>query len=129
MILIEKSNENLEIALCAENKEYYDVAVSRFYYSIYQKILYYLDKTQMKIDENKKKDKGSHDAIIQLMTQHVNLFHKEGIESISYLRGLKLSRKKADYDGEKIKKIKYKEIKENYEEINNFLDILLNKNI
>ena len=114
MILIEKSNENLEIAICAENKQYFDVVVSRLYYSIYQKILYYLDKTQMKIDENKKKDKGSHDAIIQLMTQHVNLFHKEGIESISYLKRIKLSRKKTEYKKKKIKKIKYKEIKENY---------------
>ena len=129
MILIEKKNENLEIAHKKKKKKKKEENERRIYYSIYQKILYYLDKTQMKIDENKKKDKGSHDAIIQLMTQHVNLFHKEGIESISYLRGLKLSRKKADYDGEKIKKIKYKEIKENYEEINNFLDILLNKNI
>lgn len=127
MILIDKSNQNFEIALCAEEKGYYDVAVSRLYYSIYQKVLYYLDKNGMKIEDNEKKEKGSHSAVLGLMSQHVRLFHREGTEIIGKLQDIKFWRTKADYENKKIDKVRYTIIKKDYEKINNFLNNLLSK--
>ena len=39
MILLEKAKENFEIAEKSAEKEYYDTAVSRLYYSSYQRII------------------------------------------------------------------------------------------
>lgn len=38
-----KSDRNFETAEWAENKQYFDVAISRYYYSVYQKMLYLLN--------------------------------------------------------------------------------------
>ena len=41
---IVKSNKNEEIAIYAEEKGYYDIAVNRYYYSLYQRIYNYVLK-------------------------------------------------------------------------------------
>ena len=38
MILLEKAKENFEIAEKSAEKEYYDVAISRLYYSMFQNL-------------------------------------------------------------------------------------------
>lgn len=50
MSLLDKSAQNFEIARIASEKKYFDVAVSRLYYSSYQKIIYY--KNDKMVDGN-----------------------------------------------------------------------------
>lgn len=49
-ILKEKSQQNFEVAKWAEKQSYYDVAISRYYYSEYQKIIYISKKLKFYID-------------------------------------------------------------------------------
>ena len=39
-----KAKDNLKVAEYSEKKEYFDVAISRYYYYLYQNIIVYLDK-------------------------------------------------------------------------------------
>lgn len=41
--LLTKARRNTEVADWAEKKAFYDVAVSRYYYSLYQKAIYILN--------------------------------------------------------------------------------------
>jgi len=41
-VLLKKSSENREIAGIAKDKEYFNVSISRFYYSMFQEITYFI---------------------------------------------------------------------------------------
>lgn len=47
-----KAKYNFEVARYAERKQYYDVAISRFYYYMYQNIMYYTRFNKIYIDKN-----------------------------------------------------------------------------
>ena len=59
--LIRKSSENNEIAIYAGSKEYYDVTISRHYYSIYQRILFVLYSHVESYNVKKNNGEGSHE--------------------------------------------------------------------
>ena len=52
MRIFKKSNQNFEMAELAEEKGYYDIAISRLYYSSYQRLCMFLSNNKNK----KKKD-------------------------------------------------------------------------
>ena len=127
MSLLKKSEQNFEISEFAEKKQYYDVATSRLYYSCFQKVLYFFEKKGLNIENEVKKREGSHNSTIQLMKNQINLFHSSYIAAIAHLEDLKRSRTIADYDKKIIKKSDYKELKENFLEIDEVLNELLNE--
>lgn len=49
MSLLKKSEQNLEISEIAMEKKYYDVAMSRLYYSCFQRVLYFFEKKELSI--------------------------------------------------------------------------------
>lgn len=127
MSLLKKSEQNFEISEFAEKKQYYDVATSRLYYSCFQKVLYFFEKKGLNIENEVKKQEGSHNSTIKLMKNYINLFHSSYIAAIAHLEDLKRSRTIADYDKKIIKKSDYKELKENFLEIDEVLNELLNE--
>ena len=125
MSLLKKSEQNLEISEIAMEKEYYDVAMSRLYYSCFQRVLYFFEKKELSIGNEEKVQEGSHNATIKLIKNYVKLFYKKYVVIIAQLEDLKKYRKIADYDNRIIKKSEYKEIKENGLDIINILDKIL----
>ena len=119
MSLLKKSEQNFEISEFAEKKQYYDVATSRLYYSCFQKVLYFFEKKGLNIENEVKKQEGSHNSTIKLMNSYIAV--------IAHLEDLKRSRTIADYDKKIIKKSDYKELKENFLEINEVLNELLDE--
>lgn len=127
MSLLKKSEQNFEISEFAEKKQYYDVATSRLYYSCFQKVLYFFEKKGLNIGNEAKKQEGSHNATIKLMKKYINLFHNSYIAIIAHLEDLKRSRTIADYDKANIRKSDFKELKENFLEIDDVLNELLDE--
>ena len=110
MSLLDKSVQNFEIAQIAAEKKYFDVAVSRLYYSSYQKIIYY--KNDKMVDGNSQFEMykqehendtetekyGSHDWNIAFFEEKNKTLGLDGYESIiSFLKDMKISRNTADY--------------------------------
>jgi len=97
------------------------------YYSCFQKVLYFFEKKGLNIENEVKKQEGSHNSTIKLMKNYINLFHSSYIAAIAHLEDLKRSRTIADYDKKIIKKSDYRELKENFLEIDEVLNELLNE--
>ena len=110
MSLLDKSVQNFEIAQIAAEKKYFDVAVSRLYYSSYQKIIYY--KNDKMVDGNSQFEMykqehendtetekyGSHDWNIAFFEEKNKTLGLDGYETIiSFLKDMKISRNTADY--------------------------------
>lgn len=131
-ILLEKASQNLEIAEIALNKEYFDVAVSRYYYSLYQKIIWLLRKKYPDYNSYKDNGKGSHENTFIDITKYLaRNFHKKlEIKECGYLSQLnnltqdvKRYRHTADYDPRKITDDEFnKEFKNKYKSIEILLD-------
>jgi uncharacterized protein (UPF0332 family) len=111
--LLKKAEHNCEIAEVAKNKSYYDVAVSRFYYSVYLKIIFILKC----VDENYKPDNtgGSH---IQTSKEFISVAHNNylkvigitGYSKLDFIYSLTKMRKKSDYDVEITKKSDFENV-------------------
>ncbi|EOU1151355.1 hypothetical protein ACSXCW_12515 [Clostridium perfringens] len=98
--LLKKSVDNAEVAKHAEEKEKYDVAISRFYYSGFQKMLHLL-KTKYTYDSSKINinSKGSHVKTYQYFIKQVsNDLEDEEITKINFFNYLKKQRRVADYE-------------------------------
>nr|DAP82557.1 MAG TPA: hypothetical protein [Caudoviricetes sp.] len=115
MSLLDKSAQNFEIARIASEKKYFDVAVSRLYYSSYQKIIYY--KNDKMVDGNSQFEMykqehgndtetekyGSHDWNIAFFEEKNKTLGLDGYESIiSFLKDMKISRNTADYKKKRV---------------------------
>lgn len=70
-ILLEKSQNNLHIAETAEELSYLDVAVSRYYYCVYQKILWILFKKVNQYSVDKNNGEGSHELAFSHFRRYV----------------------------------------------------------
>ncbi|MEZ7890165.1 MAG: hypothetical protein QMC67_00310 [Candidatus Wallbacteria bacterium] len=134
MSLLEKSIENLAAAkLFVSQKNYFNVTASRLYYSIFQRIIYYL-KSAANFDFSKFQNNNSNKNI----KKHDYLPHGSIRKAISYyLCSLKCDfkdinflikidsiyklRHSADY---KDNMLKYNEIKENLEYTEKIIEIL-----
>jgi len=101
--LLEKSNQNDETGTWAEGKKYFDVAVSRYYYSVYQKMLVIAEKRNYEI--NTSGHKGSH---VYFTSEFIRKLRDEGIveaSEFSWLNKivmLKKLRVKSDYKNNSI---------------------------
>lgn len=120
-----KSIRNYNTGNWAEENTYYDVAISRYYYSLYQNIIY--------ISKNKGffKDppsgSNSHEFMIDLFTRNVySSLSTIEIKRLSGLRYLKKMRKTADYTSEEINKATFNsQFKTSFVFINNIMEKLI----
>lgn len=96
-ILKKKSSNNIEVAVWAEKKQYYHIAISRYYYSEFQKIIY----ISKKLGFYKKPEvtNNSHGLTIQEFVESMKdkLTDEQKI-TILRMNRLKKLRNKADYD-------------------------------
>lgn len=100
-ILKMKSEENFKTAQLAEKKEYFDAAVSRYYYCAYQKIVYISKKKGFYVEP--KKTENAH--IVTINTFVSNLDNKlEGNERVELLKMKELRRQRNDSDYSETKK-------------------------
>ena len=96
-----KSDQNYEVAQIAREKEYYDVAVSRYYYSLFQMIDYIL--LNKKANFTVPSSGGSHRFTIDEFTRFVykklkkNKLEDEDVADLIVLDDLKRWRQQADY--------------------------------
>lgn len=99
-ILKTKSEENFKTAQLAEKKEYFDAAVSRYYYCAYQKILYISKKKGFYVKP--KKTENSHVVIINAFVD--NFDNKlEGSERVKLLKMKELRKQRNNSDYEEIR--------------------------
>lgn len=96
-----KSDQNYEVAQIAREKEYYDVAVSRYYYSLFQMIDYIL--LNKKANFTVPSSGGSHRFTIDEFNRFVykklkkNKLEDEDVADLIVLDDLKRWRQQADY--------------------------------
>lgn len=99
--LLEKSRHNSETANFAEGKEFYDVAVSRYYYSLFEKIIYISKKEGFYQEPTTGQD--SHKVTIQSFTQNmINSLEPEDLSKCAIMGRLKKMRVEADYKEHRI---------------------------
>lgn len=99
--LLEKSKHNSETADFAEDKEFYDVAVSRYYYSLFEKIIYISKKEGFYQEPEKGED--SHKVTIESFTQNMmSSLEPEDISKCAIMGRLKKMRVDADYKEKRI---------------------------
>lgn len=99
---IDKYNSNKIWAESAYSASEFDVATNRYYYSIFQKILFVLDNNGVKVDGVD--GEGSHDHTARLFVEKCLIGKKftQKTQFNSSFQGLKKYRKKADYKDDRI---------------------------
>lgn len=104
--LIQKSNENELTADWAENQKYFDVAISRYYYCAFQKIIYLSKKN--KFYNEIKDNQYSHEKIVTCLIEHLKdkLTDEEKLQ-LSHMKKLRKVRNKADYYEKKYNQYDY----------------------
>lgn len=121
-----KADENHKTGQWAEDKGYYDVAVSRYYYCAYQKMIYILKEKGLY--KEVLKGSNSHNHMIEEFNKSFNnkLDGKAKIE-LSKMHNLRKLRNSADYKDEKVaNSVEFSlTFKYNYNSINEILDNLL----
>lgn len=66
----DKAIENIEAGEWAESKQYYHIAISRYYYSLYQKLLHINAIKDLKLSEGISKEKNSHKELVGRFITH-----------------------------------------------------------
>ena len=95
--LLKKSEDNIQTGNFAEKNKYYDVAISRFYYAILQKIIYI--SKHKGFYSNPKTGEDSHIQVIKNFNKNMNdKLDAEDITKLSSLLRLKKLRVDADYE-------------------------------
>lgn len=111
-----KAQENRLVAVYCENSEYYDVAVSRYYYYIFENLKSYIDNEkgvksafEQYCIENKitilENEPASHKVRIDFIIKYFEKPERRIIglnTNLNYLHKLRKSRNKSDYDYAKI---------------------------
>lgn len=101
-ILLEKSKENKTVAVYAAKEGLYNVATSRLYYSLYQKIIHILPSEKYEFARNQQGD--SHANTIKIFFL---IYEQDCIQRMNLIRDmsdLRKMRNKADYQSENITK-------------------------
>ncbi|MFO7897386.1 MAG: hypothetical protein R6U84_10670 [Candidatus Cloacimonadales bacterium] len=110
-MLAEKSIENFKIAEYAVERKFYDVAISRFYYSLYQRLLMLIiEDPQKMITRNHRQDLENG---IEIFIRKYSLDRKE-IYILRKIRLLLIERHRADYENRRLQNV--------YEFNNNFMN-------
>lgn len=100
--LLEKSRNNIKTVEYAEENQFYDVAISRYYYAIFQKIIYISKKKGFY--SKPMQNENSHNSTITTFQENmVNVIKNEEITILASMMKLKSLRVKADYEEECIK--------------------------
>lgn len=94
--LKDKSEQNFEVAEWAEKRKYYDVAISRYYYGEYQKIIYISKKMKFYI-EPKKSEKSHIKTIDNFVASLKDKLSNDEKITILYMKKLRRYRNDADY--------------------------------
>lgn len=122
---LEKYKTNREWAESAYQEAVYDVATNRYYYSIFQKILFRLNEAQLEIDNED--NEGSHNATARNYVEQVinkkkpSIAMKERTKFNGVFQTLKKFRHTADYKMTGITEEQAKEVKKIFNE----LDLLI----
>ena len=130
MSLLDKSNQNFEIAEDAAKKNYFDVAVSRLYYSNYQRMcLFFTNKKNKKEKANANntfisviigiRQHGSHEKELIKFSEYIE--NKE-ISLLTMFINNKAERQKSDYEEGFVGETCYIDVKNNAKFINNYID-------
>lgn len=104
VFLKEKANENFKIAEYSEKRKFFDVAVSRYYYYLYQNIIIYLKSNHE--DFQVPKGENSHEYTINFLGKQLTtlkLLENKEWYRFSLLQKLRVSRRISDYENSKIK--------------------------
>lgn len=128
----EKYKNSIEIACYAYDNSKFDVAVNRFYYGVFQKILLEIhDRENLREEYNILSGKGSnnsHNNTIYLYTENVLMKKNTGKKLMQekrnfnrYINDLKSLRQKADYLEPMITSVEAKEAKD---KCNNLVKII-----
>lgn len=123
----EKAEINIKAGEWAEREEYYDVAVNRYYYSIYQKLIFISKAKQFYEDPSF--GEGSHKQFINAFFKKIiNSLNCDEIEIGVNIQKLRKCRNTADYSNDKMNKNNYyNDFKKYYGVINNILDKMIVK--
>jgi uncharacterized protein (UPF0332 family) len=128
MSFLQKSNNNIRSAENSENEKLYDVAVSRYYYSLFQLIKMILIYENLDIDL---KEDGSHAKIIERFIDRLKnnkKINSQQLKILNLLYRLKDHRVKADYKSDIFNENKYlKAFKPAYNQVKQVLDNILSK--
>lgn len=130
-VLLDKSENNVKIAKIAEREKCYEVAVSRYYYSIYQKVTYILKKYTLFTgpEDNEKSPHVYTDETFKeyVLTQGMRKgLAYDDLVDLSTLGKIKRLRIKADYSDETINDTEFEdEFKVVYNSFSEKLKILL----
>lgn len=124
--LIKKAKYNYIVAKWAEDNEYYDVSVSRYYYTLYEKAIYIAK--QKRFYNYSSDNKNSH--IIFINHFHENIEHLLNESEVAFLNEfgkLRRLRTRSDYYEQIIssKNDFNLEFKFYFNEINNIMDKLI----
>ena len=123
--MLDKSKMNQETAEWAVKQRYFDVATSRYYYSIYQKIIHISKK--LNFYEEPPYGEDSHKYTLDLFRKNIRKkVEKKDITWIEYIKKLKEHRVQADYRPDRIdsQSLFNLTIKVPFVSINNVLDKL-----
>ncbi len=125
MFLQDKYKRNEKWAEILYHKEEYSISVSRYYYSVYQRILKYNKNKEIKFDEEDLKEKG-HLKTIKAFSKNfifpVDMNKKERKNFRETILELKELREKADYGDEHISKQEMEDFLEKFRDIVHIID-------
>lgn len=124
----EKHLENEKVAQSLYEQKYYDSSINRYYYSVFQLILYKLDQKSIKLEEDSINNKSSHEKAINSITEYLKMKNKNNIKNCfkikSNFKNIKKFRKKSDYEEEKANEEEAKHVKNTYNELKNLLKVI-----
>lgn len=124
--LKEKSEENYKTGEWAEKRGYYDVAVSRFYYCIYQKIIYISKKNGFYNEELSYKKDSHMETVNNFVSSLNNMIPSEDKISIMKIKNLRRLRNRSDYNETKIGNKDFTlKFKYDFNEINSIINKLI----
>lgn len=102
--LLEKSDDNFKTGNWAETNEFYDTAISRYYYSLYEKIIYISKKNGFYTDPPR--DKDSHVYTIKEFKKNVSItLQPQELAKLVAISKLKTLRVDADYKEKRVQNL------------------------
>ena len=118
-----KAKHNYKVANYSEHKKYYEVAISRYYYYLYQNIIDYINTNRIEIIEIE--NKGIHYKTINTFIRNISMnrdLNDEDLRYMGLLQELRTIRNYADYRNELWNKTEYeKDFKNKFTTLNNII--------
>ena len=127
-VFLNKANNNSAIAIKAVESKMYHVAISRFYYSVYQKILYvlYAESIYDKYDSDRPHNEPYAKFRAQIIPRYLNVIGKFGANDLKRFKQLKDFRVQADYSNETIDEAIYNsDFRDMYHPFNESIDTII----